>query len=70
MENLWEMAGYWVHGGPAHKIDREPCPQCGSNHFYSRTNGKAQRGPAPAPHCFDCGYNGMFDQGLESTWSG
>lgn len=54
-------------GGPAHRTDPHPCPQCGGDHYYSRTQGPS-RGPAPAPMCFDCGYNGMFDQGDPSTW--
>lgn len=56
--------------GVAHRTDVEPCPQCGSNQFFSRgtTN---KRMPPPAPHCYNCGYNdGMFEQGLESSWVG
>ena len=35
-----------------------PCPECGSNLFFSRTNteGMPSRLPPPAPHCHDCGY--------------
>lgn len=65
--NLWDAMQVWNKGGQAHKIDREPCPQCGSNQFYSRTSG-ARRGPPPAPHCYNCGYNGMFEQGDPTTW--
>ena len=68
IENLYEAAGSWK-GGPGAKTDPYPCPQCGSNHFFSRANGK--RGPSPAPHCFNCGFNeGMFEQGLQSSWGG
>jgi len=66
IENLYAMAGHW-HGGQAHKVDTDPCPRCGSNQFFSRINGKT-RGPEPAPHCYNCGYNGMFDQGMASSW--
>jgi hypothetical protein len=66
MENLYAAAGYW-QGGQAHKVDREPCPECGSPQYYSRAGG-ARRGPPPAPHCYNCGYNGMFQQGEPSTW--
>lgn len=67
IENIYEAAGYW-HGGKAHQVDKNPCPRCGSNQFYSRAHG-IKRGPPPAPHCYNCGYNdGMFDQGLASTW--
>jgi hypothetical protein len=68
IDNLWGAMQTW-RGGKAHKIDSEPCPECGSPNFYSRTDG-ARRGPPPAPHCFACGYNGMFQQGLMTSWQG
>lgn len=67
--NMWNAMQVW-RGGKAHKVDAYPCPNCGSDKFYSRTGAEARRGPAPAPHCFECGYNGLFDQGLASTWQG
>ena len=67
VHNFWDMMLLW-RGGKAHKIDAEPCPQCGSVRYYSRTGEGARRGPPPAPHCFDCGFNGLFDQGMASTW--
>ena len=67
-ENLWGAMQHW-RGGKAHRVDREPCPECGSDQYYSRTEG-ARRGPPPAPHCFQCGYNGLFTQGLQATWQG
>jgi hypothetical protein len=49
----------------------DPCPGCGSPLFIENLpGGKKRRGPAPAPHCFSCGWNGLFDQGLESSWAG
>jgi hypothetical protein len=66
IENLWGAMHQW-RGGPAHKIDREPCPQCGSNQYFSRAVSK--HGPPPAPHCYNCGYNdGLFTQGEPTTW--
>jgi hypothetical protein len=66
MENLFESMKFWK-GGQAHKVDREPCPNCGSGQYYSRQVGR--RGPPPAPHCYNCGYNdGMFTQGEATTW--
>jgi hypothetical protein len=67
IDNLWGAMQVW-RGGKAHKIDAEPCPECGSARYYSRTGEGARRGPPPAPHCFDCGYNGMFQQGMASSW--
>lgn len=66
MDNLWDAMQNW-RGGPAHKTDPYPCPNCGSNNFSSRAT-SIMRGPPPAPHCFDCGFNGLFEQGLQSTW--
>jgi hypothetical protein len=67
IHNLWGAMHFW-HGGKAHQIDREPCPECGSNQYYSRAGG-ARRGPPPAPHCYNCGYNGgLFEQGDPTTW--
>lgn len=37
------------------------CPECGSNNFFTRASTR-KRGPAPAPHCTECGYNGLFEQ--------
>ena len=68
IHNLWGAMQTW-QGGKAHRIDNEPCPECGSDKYYSRTEG-ARRGPPPAPHCFACGYNGLFTQGLQTTWQG
>lgn len=64
-ENFLSAASMWK-GGPGAKADRHPCPNCGSNLYYSRA-GKS-RMPAPAPHCFSCGFNGLFDQGDPQSW--
>ena len=66
IENFAQAMGFW-RGGKGQQ-EREPCPNCGET-LWSRTNGKL-RGPAPAPLCYHCGYNGMFEQGLPSTWGG
>lgn len=67
-ENLYDAAMQW-QGGEAHRREVQPCPQCGGGHYFSRTNGPS-RGPAPAPMCYDCGYNGMFTQGDPATYAG
>jgi hypothetical protein len=64
-ENFSAVAGLWK-GGQATKTEQYPCPSCGSNLYYSRS-GKS-RLPSPAPHCFSCGYNGLFDQGTPQAW--
>jgi hypothetical protein len=55
--------------GVGGRLNPDPCPNCGANLFYDNL-GKNRRGPPPAPHCFTCGYNGLFEQGLESSWQG
>ena len=69
MDNLWDSMQHW-RGGKAHKIDAQPCPHCGSDKYYSRDGDGPRRGPPPAPHCFECGFNGMFEQGLATSWGG
>jgi len=64
--NLFDAAMTW-QGGPATRTETQSCPQCGGGHYFSRTNGPS-RGPAPAPMCYDCGYNGMFIQGDPANW--
>lgn len=66
IDNIAQMAEYW-QGGEATRTETQRCPKCGGNHFFSRSQG-AHRGPAPAPMCADCGFNGLFDQGDPSTW--
>ena len=67
VQNLYEAAGQW-RGGPGARANPDPCPQCGSNQYFSRANG-SKRGPSPAPHCYNCGFNdGMFEQGLATSW--
>ncbi len=66
-DNLYDAAMMW-QGGEAHRKDNYPCPQCGGGHYFSRINGPS-RGPAPAPMCYDCGYNGMFIQGDPATYA-
>lgn len=60
-DNFKQAMNYW-QGGEAMRTERNPCPKCGGQHYYSRSQG-TMRGPAPAPLCFDCGYNGNFEQG-------
>lgn len=62
-------------GGEAHKKEGHlACPSCGSTTGYTAYSGMAAgsvrvNGQQPRPHCFECGYNGSFAQGLESNWA-
>ena len=52
------------------RLNPNTCPNCGDKLFFENLTKGARRGPPPAPHCFACGYNGLFEQGLQSTWQG
>jgi len=68
MDNLYAAAGHW-RGGPAAKTNPDPCPNCGGNQWFQNLS-VSTRGPAPAGHCYNCGYNGgMFTQGDQANWA-
>ena len=64
--HLQQVTGRATPGKGA-RLNPDPCPNCGGTLFYDDL-GLKRRGPPPAPHCFNCGYNGLFEQGLEGNW--
>lgn len=55
-------------GGEANRIGGA-CPGCGSKSGY--TPGYKQgrvSGHSPRPHCFECGYNGEYEQADAASW--
>ena len=55
-------------GGEAHRMDGHlTCPRCGSKNVFSRSNGGGGT-KAPAPRCFECGWNGLYTQADQSSW--
>lgn len=57
-------------GGQAFRTEGSSvCPSCGSANVFTRRNGgtitntDSGRASAPAPRCFQCGWNGMYAQG-------
>lgn len=54
-------------GGVAQQMNPNPCPQCGGNQYFEHIKTKG-RGPEPAGHCYNCGYNELFDQGDQAVW--
>ena len=55
-------------GGQAQRMEGNmACPSCGSATGYTAYSSVS--GQRPRPHCFECGYNGHFTQGLESSWA-
>ena len=59
-------------GGEAHRKEANNlCPECGSSNVFSRVSrgsGTAVNGNHPAPRCYECGWNGLYDQGIEANW--
>lgn len=44
------------------------CPECGSGNVFSRAKGNTQNGAHPAPRCYECGWNGLYDQAQQGSW--
>lgn len=61
--------GQALKPGKGARLNPDPCPNCGGSLYYGDF-GVKRRGPQPAPHCFTCGYNDLFEQGLQSSWEG
>ena len=59
-------------GGEAHRKEAGmTCPECGSTNVFGRVakgSGTAINGSHPAPRCYECGWNGLYDQGMEANW--
>ena len=59
-------------GGEAHRKEGNvTCPDCGSIYVFSRTSrgaGTHINGANPAPRCYECGWNGMYDQANQANW--
>lgn len=59
-DNIQEAAMLW-QGGEASRTETRLCPNCGSDHYFSRANSGRQ---VPA-RCYDCGYtDGRPMQGM------
>ena len=59
-------------GGEAHRKEAgNKCPECGSGNVFSRMAkgaGSGINGHHPAPRCYECGWNGLYDQGIQANW--
>jgi len=57
----------WQGGEAMRKEGNLTCPECGSIYVFSRT-GKGHNtmvnGASPAPRCYECGWNGLYDQAI------
>lgn len=57
-------------GGEAHRVDGHlSCPRCGGKNIFSRVNGQTTMNKAPAPRCFECGWNGLYEQADQASWA-
>ncbi len=74
-QQVVQFAGYQYanaeqyHGGIAQQLNPDLCPSCGGNQYFAKIRTKG-RGPDPAGHCYNCGYNELFDQGDSASWGG
>jgi len=72
--SMGEAMRLW-RGGEAHRMEGNmACPDCGSTTGYTAYSGRSAgaarvNGQQPRPHCFECGYNGSFSQGMETNWA-
>lgn len=60
-----------TRGGEAAKKENMTCPDCGSPYVFTRTGrgaGTTVNGASPAPRCYECGWNGLYDQASQGNW--
>ena len=69
--NMGEALRLWEGGEAQRKEGGLSCPECGSLTGYTNYSGGSSRvaGHTPRSHCFECGYNGHFQQGDQANWS-
>lgn len=68
---MGEAIRLWQGGEAMRREGNTTCPECGSIYVFSRTgrgSGSTVNGHAPAPRCYECGWNGMYDQGSAGSW--
>ena len=61
----------WKGGEAMRKEGNMSCPECGSPHVFGRSTRASNTtvgGKAPAPRCFECGWNGLYNQAIEGSW--
>lgn len=69
---MGEAIKLWKGGEAMRKEGDMRCPECGSQHVFSRVGRGLNtmiNGAAPAPRCYECGWNGRFSQADQSNWS-
>ena len=67
---MGEAIRVWKGGEAMRKEGHMRCPDCGSQHVFTRVgSGTTVNGSQPAPRCFECGWNGKYNQGDQSNWA-
>lgn len=64
---MGEALRLWKGGEAMRKEGNMTCPDCGSIYVFSRTGrgaGTMINGVPPAPRCYECGWNGLYDQAI------
>lgn len=64
---MGEALRLWQGGEAMRKEGNLTCPDCGGIYVFSRTgrgHNTTINGANPAPRCYECGWNGMYDQAL------
>ena len=66
-----KISKYWKGGEAMRKEGSLVCPECGTATSYTAYSGNTARiaGFPPRPHCFECGYNGLFTQADQANWA-
>lgn len=62
---MGEALRLWQGGEAMRKEGNLTCPDCGSIYVFSRTgrgHNTMINGASPAPRCYECGWNGMYEQ--------
>lgn len=70
--SMGEAIRLWKGGEAQRRDGGLSCPDCGSNNVFSRTGRGANsmvNGAQPAPRCFECGWNGLYDQASQASWN-
>jgi hypothetical protein len=67
---MGEAIRVWKGGEAMRKEGNMRCPDCGSQHVFTRVgSGTTVNGAQPAPRCFECGWNGKYSQADQTNWA-
>lgn len=58
-----------TNGGEATRRETQKCPSCGGGFVFTRAKGTMVNGASPAPRCYECGWNGLYEQAEQSNWA-